>query len=142
MGLIVQKYGGSSVADAEGMKRVANRIVAAKRDGNQVVVVVSAMGDTTDELIDLAEQITPIPQGRELDMLLTAGERISMALLAMAINNLGHEASSFTGSQAGVITTSAHGRARIIDVTPGRIKEACDDARHENNEKPLCRIPE
>ena len=126
MGLIVQKYGGSSVADAEGMKRVANRIVAAKRDGNQVVVVVSAMGDTTDELIDRAEQITPIPQGRELDMLLTAGERISMALLAMAINNLGHEALSFTGSQAGVITTSAHGRARIIDVTPGRIKEALD----------------
>ena len=124
MGLIVQKYGGSSVADAEGMKRVANRIVAAKRDGNQVVVVVSAMGDTTDELIDLAEQITPIPSGRELDMLLTAGERISMALLAMAISNLGHEARSFTGSQAGVITTSAHGRARIIDVTPGRIQEA------------------
>jgi aspartate kinase len=126
MGLIVQKYGGSSVADAAGLKRVANRIVSAKRDGNQVVVVVSAMGDTTDELIDLAEQITPIPQGRELDMLLTAGERISMALLAMAINNLGHEALSFTGSQAGVITTSAHGRARIIDVTPGRIKEALD----------------
>ena len=126
MGLIVQKYGGSSVADAAGLKRVANRIVAAKRDGNQVVVVVSAMGDTTDELIDLAEQITPIPQGRELDMLLTAGERISMTLLAMAINNLGHEALSFTGSQAGVITTSAHGRARIIDVTPGRIKEALD----------------
>ena len=104
MGLIVQKYGGSSVADAEGMKRVANRIVAAKRDGNQVVVVVSAMGDTTDELIDLAKQITPIPSGRELDMLLTAGERISMALLAMAITNLGHEARSFTGSQAGVHT--------------------------------------
>ena len=124
MGLIVQKYGGSSVADAEGMKRVANRIVAAKRDGNQVVVVVSAMGDTTDELIELANQITPMPSGRELDMLLTAGERISMALLAMAITNLGHEARSFTGSQAGVITTSAHGRARIIDVTPGRIKEA------------------
>jgi aspartate kinase len=124
MGLIVQKYGGSSVADAEGMKRVANRIVAAKRDGNQVVVVVSAMGDTTDELIDLAKQITPIPSGRELDMLLTAGERISMALLAMAITNLGPEARSFTGSQAGVITTSAHGRARIIDVTPGRIQEA------------------
>ncbi|CAB4703690.1 unannotated protein [freshwater metagenome] len=124
MGLIVQKYGGSSVADAAGMKRVANRIVAAKRDGNQVVVVVSAMGDTTDELIDLAKQITPIPSGRELDMLLTAGERISMALLAMAITNLGHEARSFTGSQAGVITTSTHGRARIIDVTPGRIQEA------------------
>jgi len=124
MGLIVQKYGGSSVADAAGMKRVANRIVAAKRDGNQVVVVVSAMGDTTDELIELAKQITPIPSGRELDMLLTAGERISMALLAMAITNLGHEARSFTGSQAGVITTSTHGRARIIDVTPGRIQEA------------------
>lgn len=124
MGLIVQKFGGSSVADAEGMKRVAARIVATKRAGNQVVVVVSAMGDTTDELIDLANQITPMPAGRELDMLLTAGERISMALLAMAISNLGHEARSFTGSQAGVITDSAHGRARIIDVTPGRIQEA------------------
>lgn len=124
MGLIVQKYGGSSVADAEGMKRVANRIAATKRDGNQVVVVVSAMGDTTDELIELAKEITPIPSGRELDMLLTAGERISMALLAMAITNLGHEARSFTGSQAGVITTSTHGQARIIDVTPGRIQEA------------------
>tara|TARA_B110000503_G_scaffold48254_1_gene78616 strand:- start:24721 stop:25992 length:1272 start_codon:yes stop_codon:yes gene_type:complete len=127
MGLIVQKYGGSSVADAEGMKRVAARIVAAKKDGNQVVVVVSAMGDTTDELIDLANAVTPIPAGRELDMLLTAGERISMALLAMAISNLGHEALSFTGSQAGVITDSAHGRARIIDVTPGRIQEALDE---------------
>ena len=124
MGLIVQKYGGSSVSDAEGMKRVAARIVGTKRAGNQVVVVVSAMGDTTDELIDLANQITPMPTGRELDMLLTAGERISMALLAMAISNLGHEARSFTGSQAGVITDSAHGRARIIDVTPGRIQEA------------------
>ena len=127
MGLIVQKYGGSSVADAESMKRVASRIVATKKAGNQVVVVVSAMGDTTDELIDLANQITPIPEGRELDMLLTAGERISMALLAMAIKNLGHEALSFTGSQAGVITTSAHGRARIIDVTPSRIREALDE---------------
>ena len=126
MGLIVQKYGGSSVADAESMKRVASRIVATKKAGHQVVVVVSAMGDTTDELIDLANQITPIPEGRELDMLLTAGERISMALLAMAIKNLGHEALSFTGSQAGVITTSTHGRARIIDVTPSRIREAID----------------
>ncbi|MCX6431035.1 MAG: aspartate kinase [Actinobacteria bacterium] len=124
MGLIVQKFGGSSVADADGMKRVAARIVATKRAGNQVVVVVSAMGDTTDELIDLANQVTPIPAGRELDMLLTAGERISMALLAMAISNLGHEGRSFTGSQAGVITDSVHGRARIIDVTPGRIQEA------------------
>ena len=126
MALIVQKYGGSSVADAEGMKRVAARIVATKKAGNQVVVVVSAMGDTTDELIDLANQVTPIPPGRELDMLLTAGERISMALLAMAMNNLGCEALSFTGSQAGVITTSTHGKARIIDVTPGRIREAID----------------
>ena len=126
MGLIVQKFGGSSVADAEGMKRVAARIVATKKAGNQVVVVVSAMGDTTDELIELANAVTPIPQGRELDMLLTAGERISMAVLAMAINNLGFEAQSFTGSQAGVITDSVHGKARIIDVTPGRIREAID----------------
>ena len=127
MGLIVQKYGGSSVADANAMKRVASRIVATKKEGHQVVVVVSAMGDTTDELIDLANQITPLPAGRELDMLLTAGERISMALLAMAIKNLGHEALSFTGSQAGVITTSTHGKARIIDVTPSRIKDAIND---------------
>ena len=126
MALIVQKFGGSSVADAEGMKRVAARIVATKKAGNQVVVVVSAMGDTTDELIDLANQVSPIPPGRELDMLLTAGERISMALLAMAINNLGFEAQSFTGSQAGVITDSTHGKARIIDVSPGRIREAID----------------
>ncbi|NBO08433.1 MAG: aspartate kinase [Actinobacteria bacterium] len=126
MGMIVQKFGGSSVADAEGMKRVAQRIVATKRAGHDVVVVVSAMGDTTDELIELANQVSPMPSGRELDMLLTAGERISMALLAMAISNLGHEARSFTGSQAGIITDSAHGRARVIDVSPGRIQEALD----------------
>ena len=124
MGLIVQKFGGSSVADAESIKRVAASIAASKRSGQQVVVVVSAMGDTTDELIDLANQVSPMPNGRELDMLLTAGERISMALLAMAISNLGLEARSFTGSQAGIITTSTHGRARVIDVTPGRIQEA------------------
>ncbi|GAA1919271.1 aspartate kinase [Streptantibioticus ferralitis] len=127
MGLVVQKYGGSSVADAEGIKRVAKRIVDAKKSGHQVVVVVSAMGDTTDELIDLAQQVSPIPAGREFDMLLTAGERISMALLAMAIKNLGHEAQSFTGSQAGVITDSVHNKARIIDVTPGRIQTAIDE---------------
>ncbi|OON81000.1 aspartate kinase [Streptomyces tsukubensis] len=127
MGLVVQKYGGSSVADAEGIKRVAKRIVEAKKNGHQVVVVVSAMGDQTDELIDLAEQVSPMPDGREFDMLLTAGERISMALLAMAIKNLGHEAQSFTGSQAGVITDSSHGKARIIDVTPGRIRTALDE---------------
>ncbi len=127
MGLVVQKYGGSSVADAEGIKRVAKRIVEAKQNGNQVVAVVSAMGDTTDELIDLAEQVSPMPAGRELDMLLTAGERIAMALLAMAIKKLGHEAQSFTGSQAGVITDSVHNKARIIDVTPGRIKTSVDE---------------
>ncbi|GHA29911.1 MULTISPECIES: aspartate kinase [Streptomyces] len=127
MGLVVQKYGGSSVADAEGIKRVAKRIVEAKQNGNQVVAVVSAMGDTTDELIDLAEQVSPMPAGRELDMLLTAGERISMALLAMAIKKLGHEAQSFTGSQAGVITDRVHNKARIIDVTPGRIKTSVDE---------------
>jgi aspartate kinase len=124
MALVVQKYGGSSVADAEGIKRVAKRIVATKQGGNQVVVVVSAMGDTTDELIDLANRVSPAPPGRELDMLLTSGERISMALLAMAIATLGMEARSFTGSQAGVITDDVHGRARIIDVTPGRIASA------------------
>jgi aspartate kinase len=127
VGLVVQKYGGSSVADAEGIKRVAKRIVEAKKNGHQVVVVVSAMGDTTDELIDLAEQVSPMPSGREFDMLLTAGERISMALLAMAIKNLGHSAQSFTGSQAGVITDSVHNKARIIDVTPGRIRTALDE---------------
>jgi aspartate kinase len=115
------------VADAEAIKRVAQRIVAQKKAGYDVVVVVSAMGDTTDELIDLAEQVSPMPPARELDMLLTAGERMSMSLVAMAIANLGFEARSFTGSQAGVITTSLHGNAKIIDVTPGRIKEAVDE---------------
>ncbi|MGE5287922.1 MAG: aspartate kinase [Micromonosporaceae bacterium] len=124
---MVQKYGGSSVADAAGIKRVAQRIVAARKEGNSVAVVVSAMGDTTDELLDLAQQVSPLPPGRELDMLLTSGERISMALLAMAIGNLGYEGRSFTGSQAGVITDSVHGRARIIDVTPGRIRDALAD---------------
>ena len=124
MGLIVAKFGGSSVADAAGILRVAKRIADTKRAGNEVVVVVSAMGDTTDDLIDLAKQVSPNPPGRELDMLLTAGERISMAVLAMAINDLGFEARSYTGSQAGLITDSTHGKARIIDVTPGRIQEA------------------
>lgn len=125
--LIVQKYGGSSVADAAGIKRVAQRIVAARKAGYAVVVVVSAMGDSTDELLELAQQVSPLPPGRELDMLLTAGERISMALLAMAIGNLGHEGRSFTGSQAGVITDSVHGKAKIIDITPGRITHALAD---------------
>ena len=124
---MVQKYGGSSVASAEHMKRVAERIVAVKKNGDDVVVVVSAMGDTTDELLDLAGQITDAPPGRELDMLLTAGERISMALLAIAISEHGYEARPFTGSQAGVITTGSHGKARIIDVTPGRLRSALDE---------------
>jgi aspartate kinase len=127
VGLVVQKYGGSSVADAERIKRVAERIVATRREGHDVVVVVSAMGDTTDELIELAEQIVPVPGGREFDMLLTAGERISMALLAMAINSLGYTAQSFTGSQAGVLTTSVHGKARIVNITPGRVEESLAD---------------
>ena len=124
MGLVVQKYGGSSVADAASVRRVARRIVETVSGGDDVVVVVSAMGDSTDELIELAEQVSPDPPARELDMLLTAGERISMALLAMAIADLGWQARSYTGSQAGLITTAAHGAAKIIDVTPGRITEA------------------
>ena len=127
MALVVQKYGGSSVADADGIKRVAQRIVATRKGGDQVVVVVSAMGDSTDELMDLASQVSPLPPARELDMLLTAGERISMALLAMAIATLGLEARSFTGSQAGVITDDVHGRARIIDIRPSRISGALAD---------------
>ena len=127
MSLVVQKYGGSSLTNADSIKRVARRIVESRKAGNEVCVVVSAMGDTTDELVDLAQRVTPLPPGREMDMLLTAGERISMALLAMAIANLGHTARSFTGSQAGVITDSAHGKARIIDVTPGRIRGALDN---------------
>ncbi|ORW22258.1 aspartate kinase [Mycolicibacter nonchromogenicus] len=124
MALVVQKYGGSSVADADRVRRVAERIVATKRAGNEVVVVCSAMGDTTDDLLDLAQQVCSSPPARELDMLLTAGERISNALVAMAIEELGCNARSFTGSQAGVITTGAHGKAKIIDVTPGRLQAA------------------
>ncbi len=127
MSLIVQKFGGSSVADAESIMRVAHRIVATRESGHDVVVAVSAMGDTTDELVDLAHQITDAPDPRELDMLLTTGERISMALLAMAIKSLGQEARSYTGSQAGMMTTAQHGSARIVDVSPDRIREALDD---------------
>lgn len=127
MALIVQKYGGSSVADAESIKRVAKRIVDTRRAGHDVVVAVSAMGDTTDELLDLAGQVAPIPAPRELDMLLSSGERISMALLAMAIHSMGFEARSFTGSQAGMITDATHGAARIVDVTPIRLREALDE---------------
>ncbi|MFF5991071.1 aspartate kinase [Prauserella flavalba] len=126
MALVVQKYGGSSLESADRIKRVAERIVATKKAGNEVVVVCSAMGDTTDELLDLAEQVNPVPPEREMDMLLTAGERISNALVAMAISAHGAEAWSFTGSQAGVVTTSVHGNARIIDVTPSRVTDALE----------------
>ncbi|AFT98285.1 MULTISPECIES: aspartate kinase [Nocardia] len=129
MALVVQKYGGSSVATAERIRRVAERIVETKKQGHDVVVVCSAMGDTTDELLDLAQQVAPAPPAREMDMLLTSGERISNALVAMAIHSLGAEARSFTGSQAGVITTGAHGNAKIIDVTPGRLRQALDDGQ-------------
>ena len=126
MALIVQKYGGSSVGDADKIKHVARRIIETQNAGNQVCVVVSAMGDTTDELLDLANQVSTNPEGRELDMLLTAGERISMALLSMAINDLGASSLSFTGSQAGIITDEVHGNARIAEVTPDRVAEALD----------------
>ena len=127
MSLIVQKYGGSSVADADSIKRVASKIAQAKEAGNDVVVTVSAMGDTTDDLIDLAQQVSGQPHAREMDMLLTTGERISMALLAMAIRDLGFDARSFTGSQAGMMTDAQHGRARIVDVTPTRVRQALDE---------------
>lgn len=129
MALIVQKYGGSSLESAERIRAVAERIVATKRAGNDVVVVCSAMGDTTDELLDLAAQVNPTPPAREMDMLLTAGERISNSLVAMAVASFGVDVQSFTGSQAGVITTERHGNARIIEVTPGRVKEAIEDGK-------------
>ena len=127
MSLIVQKFGGSSVADAEGIKRVARRVVDTQKAGNDVVVVVSAMGDTTDELLDLAAEVTSnVTPSRELDMLLTAGERISTAILSMAINDLGAKAQSFTGSQAGMITDGVHGSARLVEVNPERIRESIE----------------
>ena len=127
MSLIVQKYGGSSVADAQSIRRVAARIIETKKAGHDVVVTVSAIGDTTDDLIDLANQVSGTPDSREMDMLLTTGERISMSLLAMAIRGLGFDARSFTGSQAGMKTDAQHGRARIVDVTPTRIRQALDE---------------
>ncbi|AQP50414.1 aspartate kinase [Tessaracoccus flavescens] len=124
MGRIVQKFGGSSVADAESIKRVARRIARTRGEGHDVIIVISAMGDTTDDLMDLALKVSPRPKSRELDMLLTTGERQSAALLAMALSDLGVAAVSYTGSQAGVITTPTHGNARIIDITPGRVEKA------------------
>ena len=125
--IVVQKYGGTSVGDVTRMKRVADRVARTARAGNKTVVVVSAMGGTTDELVDMAAKISPHPPGREMDMLLTAGERISMALLAMALHEQGVSARSFTGSQAGILTDSAHGKARILDITPFRVHEALDE---------------
>ncbi len=122
----MQKYGGSSVADVEKIRRVAERVAAARAGGQQVVVVVSAMGDTTDELLALARKVTGDPHRRELDMLLTAGERISMALLGMALHARGVDAVSFTGSQSGIITDGAHTNARIVEVRPVRILEALE----------------
>ena len=121
MALVVQKYGGSSVADIEAMRRVARRVVATRRAGNTVVVVVSAMGDTTDDLLDMADALTHDPPAREMDILLSAGERISMALLAMAVGELGVPARAYTGAQAGVLTDSRYGRASIVGVIPERI---------------------
>ncbi|HEY1330333.1 MAG TPA: aspartate kinase [Actinomycetota bacterium] len=124
MGLIVQKYGGTSVADAERIQAVADRVVSARGQGNDVVVVVSAMGNATDDLMAMALNLTPSPNPRELDLLLTAGERVAMSLLAIAINAAGLPATSYTGSQAGIITDTDHGQAKIVDIRPGRIRDA------------------
>jgi len=127
--VIVQKYGGTSVATTERIQAVAERILRAKERGDDVVAVVSAMGDTTDELLAMATAITPAPEPRELDMLLTAGERIAMSLLAIALNARGCRAASYTGSQAGIITDTQHGQAKIVDVRPGRILEALAEGK-------------
>jgi aspartate kinase len=124
MGLVVQKFGGTSVAGPERLQAVARRLVAARNAGNDVVGVLSAMGGATDDLIDLAHQISPAPHPRELDMLLSVGERISCALAAMAIHDLGHTAISLTGSQAGVVTDTEHTRAKVLEIRPQRIHDA------------------
>jgi len=124
--IVVQKYGGTSVADAERIRAVSERVLAAKKDGHGVVVVVSAMGQSTDDLMAMAHELTPLPNPRELDLLLTAGERIAMSLLAIALNAAGTPAVSYTGSQAGIITDTRHGKAKIIDIRPGRINEALE----------------
>ncbi len=129
MPIIVQKYGGSSVADIERIQAVARRVVETKRAGNDVVVVVSAMGKTTDSLLAMATQINPAPSSRELDMLLTVGERITMALLSMAIQTLGVDAISFTGSQCGIITNASHNRARIVEVRPFRVLDELETGK-------------
>ena len=126
MPIVVQKYGGTSVGDADRIRRVAERVVRTREAGNDVVVVVSAMGESTDELVRLASSITPVPEPREMDMLLTAGERIAMSLLAIAVNARGCKAASYTGSQAGIITDTHHGKAKIVDIRPGRIRESLE----------------
>ena len=125
-GTVVMKFGGTSVADSERLKAVARRLVAAREGGTRVVAVLSAMGDTTDELVRLAHEISALPKARELDMLISVGERISCSLCAMAIHDLGHEAISLTGSQAGIVTDTAHGKAKIVDIRARRIHEALD----------------
>jgi aspartate kinase len=125
-GTVVMKFGGTSVADAERLKAVARRLVGAREGGTRVVAVLSAMGDTTDDLVRLAHQVSARPKARELDMLISVGERISCSLCAMAIHDLGHEAISLTGSQAGIVTDTAHGKAKIVDIRARRIHEALD----------------
>src|SRR6266568_7757079 len=120
------KFGGSSVADTDKIKDVARRLVHAREEGQRVVGVLSAMGDTTDELVRLAHEISPRPHPREYDMLISVGERISNALCAMAVNDLGHEAISLTGSQAGIVTDTVHGKAKVAEVRATRINEALD----------------
>ena len=129
MALIVQKYGGTSVADPERMRNVARHIAATKAQGNQLVIVVSAMGKATDNLLDLARQVSSAPTGREMDMLLTTGERISMSLLCMALQDLGVDAMSFTGSQVGIITDTVHGRAKILEIKGDRVREALSEGK-------------
>src|SRR6476660_3546606 len=128
-GTVVMKFGGTSVGDVDRLKAVARRLVAAREAGNRVVAVLSAMGDSTDELVRLAHEISPRPKARELDMLISVGERISCSLCAMAIHDLGHEAISLTGSQAGIVTDTAHGKAKIVDIRARRIHEALDAER-------------
>src|SRR3954451_14242242 len=129
VGLLVQKFGGSSVADPDRIRAVADHLVRTRRAGNDVVAVVSAVGKTTDDLVRLANDVTRRPGGREMDMLLTAGERISMALLSMAVEDLGQPAVSFTGSQAGIVTDTEHGKAKVIEVRADRIRDALNDGR-------------
>src|SRR5919106_2388791 len=126
MPVVVQKYGGTSIGTRQRIQHVADRVARTREHGNDVVVVVSAMGETTDDLLRMANEITQVPEPRELDMLLTSGERIAMSLLAIAVNARGCRAASYTGSQAGIITDTQHGKARIVEIRPTRIKDSLD----------------